>query len=202
MVGIMINSPQGVEYDKMVELSLNVLMDYQEFNFPLHINDLAEKIGIELKSYSKLSFDLYALLYSKSPLGITVMSKYSDGHIDYEAYYNGVDNRRERNRFTIAHEIGHIVNGDINKPITPKDEMLYDYFAKCLLAPQCLIIDNKEFDVNTIVTNYQVSKQVAEFWLQTIKKRISLYGEDCLTKLEKTYLKTRKKYYNYQPPSK
>lgn len=202
MVGIMINNPQGSEYYKMVELSLNVLMDYQEYDFPLNIHGLAKKIGVDMKLYSKLSYEEYENLYNKSPFGITVMSKYSDGHTNFETYYNDIDNKKARNRFTIAHEIGHIVNGDINKSITCKDEKLYDYFAKCLLAPQCLIIKNKEFDVNTIVTKYDVSKQVAEFWLQAINNRISSFGEDCLTDIEKTYLETRKKYYNHQPASK
>lgn len=202
MVGMMANNPLSEEYDKMVELSLNILMDYQEYDFPLNINNLAKKIGIDVKLYSNLSFEKYENIYDKSPFGITVMSKYDNGHTTFETYYNDIDNKKARNRFTIAHEIGHVVNGDINKSITSEDEKLYDYFAKCLLAPQCLIIKNKEFDIKTIVTNYNVSKQVAEYWLQAINNRMSSFGKNCLTNIEKTFLEARKKYYNHQPASK
>jgi Zn-dependent peptidase ImmA (M78 family) len=202
MVGMMINNPRSEEYDKIVELALNVLMDYKEYDFPLNINGLAKKIGIDVKLYSNLDFDVYENIYDKSPFGFTILSKYNNGHITFETYYNDIDNKKERNRFTLAHEIGHVVNGDINKDITDKEEKLYDYFAKCLLAPQCLIIQNKEFDIKTIVTNYNVSKQVAEYWLQAINNRISSFGKNCLTDIERTYLEARKKYYNHQPASK
>lgn len=202
MVGMMANNPLSEEYDKIVELSLNILMDYQEYDFPLNIKNLAKKIDINVKLYSNLSFEKYEYIYDKSPFGITVMSKYDNGHTTFETYYNDIDNKETRNRFTLAHEIGHVVNGDINKNITDKEEKLYDYFAKCLLAPQCLIIQNKEFDIKTIVTNYNVSKQVAEYWLQAINNRISSFGKNCLTDTEKSYLEARKKYYNHQPASK
>lgn len=199
---MMISNLYSKEYDKMVELSLNVLMDYQEYSFPLNINNLIKKMGIIVKPYSELSFYEYINLCKKAPFGMTVMSKYDNGHTSFEIYYNDVDYKKTKNRFTLAHEIGHIANGDINKAITSNDEKLYDYFAKCLLAPQCLIIQNQEYDIKTIVKKYNVSKQVAEFWLQAINNRISSYGENCLTNLERFYLKERKKYYNHQPPSK
>lgn len=82
-----------------------------------------------------------------------------------------------------------MINGDFEKPITENDEKLCDYFAKCLLAPQCLIILRKEFDINTIVTKYKVSKMVAENWLNAINNRIATFGEDCLTDTEKSYIK-------------
>lgn len=197
----MTNNPQGSDYDKMVELSLNILMDYEIYDFPLKIKILAKKLNIELKKYSMLDFFEYEFLNEKSPYGITVMSIHNNKHIDFETFYNDADFNSNKNRFTIAHEIGHIANGDVKKNITEKDEKLYDYFAKCLLAPQCLIIENKEYDVNTIATKYKVSKQVAEYWLQAIKSRISSYGECCLTDMEKAYLQRIKKYHNLQPGS-
>ena len=80
-------------------------------------------------------------------------------------------------------------------------EKLCDYFAKCILAPQCLIISRNEFDINTIVTKYKVSKMVAENWLYAINNRIATFGKDYLTDTEKSYLKQIKKYHNHQPAS-
>lgn len=137
----------------------------------------------------------------RNPLWEQQLWKYTNNHIEYQLWYNDIDNSVERNRFTIAHEICHVINGDFKKPITENDEKLCDYFAKCLLALQCLIISRKEFDINTIVTKYKVSKMVAENWLNAINNRIATFSEDCLTDTEKSYIKQIKKYYNHQPAS-
>ena len=197
----MANSLQGSDYNKMVELALELLMDYEIYSFPLSLKFLAKKLNIKLRKYSELNSDLFDKLVKKSPLGTTTMEKYSNFHIEYQLWYNDIDNNDARNRFTIAHEIGHVVNEDFEKTITENDEQLRDYFAKCLLAPQCLIIAKKEFDINTIVTKYKVSKMVAENLLLTVNKRISFHGEDCLTDIEKRYIEQIKKYYNHQPAS-
>lgn len=137
----------------------------------------------------------------RNPLWEQQLWKYTNNHIEYQLWYNDINNSVERNRFTIAHEICHVINGDFKKPITKNDEKLCDYFAKCLLALQCLIISRKEFDINTIVTKYKVSKMVAENWLNAINNRIATFSEDCLTDTEKSYIKQIKKYYNHQPAS-
>ena len=200
MVGLMTNSIDTLEYDKMVNLALNLLIDYDMYEFPLKLEKLAKKMNIELKKYSNLDLLTYENLSNTSEAGMTVIEKYNDSHFCFTTWYNDVDDNSHRKRFTVAHEIAHIARGDVGET-TENDEKLCDYFAKCLLAPQCLIISKKEFDKNTIVTNYKVSKMVAEYWLQSINKRIATYGEDCLTETEKIYLKKQKKYYNHQPAS-
>ena len=164
----MITNPQGADYDKMVNLALELLMDYEIYDFPLNLKSLTKKLNIKLKKYSELNSVDFEALVEKSPLGTTTMEKYTNYHMEYQLWYNDIDNSVERNRFTIAHEICHVVNEDFEKPITENDEKLCDYFAKCLLAPQCLIISRNELDINTIVTKYKVSKMVAENWLYAI----------------------------------
>lgn len=197
----MINNPQGIEYDKIVDLALNVLIDYNIYDFPLNIEIITEKLNIKLNPYSKLSSNEYEEFYKVAPLGFTSINQYNDKHCDYTIFYNDINYNNENNRFTIAHEIGHVVSGDIGSTITEKEEKLYDYFAKCLLAPQCLIISNKEFDINTVVTKYKISKQVADNWLHAIISRKSSYGENCLTNIEKQYIEEMKKYHNHPPAS-
>ena len=197
----MITNPQGADYDKMVNLALELLMDYEIYDFPLNLKSLTKKLNIKLKKYSELNSVDFEALVEKSPLGTTTMEKYTNYHMEYQLWYNDIDNSVERNRFTIAHEICHVVNEDFEKPITENDEKLCDYFAKCILAPQCLIISRNEFDINTIVTKYKVSKMVAENWLYAINNRIATFGKDYLTDTEKSYLKQIKKYYNHQPAS-
>ena len=197
----MITNPQGADYDKMVNLALELLMDYEIYDFPLNLKSLTKKLNIKLKKYSELNSVDFEALVEKSPLGTTTMEKYTNYHMEYQLWYNDIDNSVERNRFTIAHEICHVVNEDFEKPITENDEKLCDYFAKCILAPQCLIISRNEFDINTIVTKYKVSKMVAENWLYAINNRIATFGKDYLTDTAKSYLKQIKNSHNHPTAS-
>ena len=118
----MITNPQGADYDKMVDLALELLMDYEIYDFPLNLKSLTKKLNIKLKKYSELNSVDFEALVEKSPLGTTTMEKYTNYHMEYQLWYNDIDNSVERNRFTIAHEICHVVNEDFEKSITENDE--------------------------------------------------------------------------------
>ena len=191
----MLNSPKGVEYDEMVELALELLMDYEIYDFPLNLDLLAQKLNIKLMKYSEFDKKEFRFLVKKSPSGFTIKKKDINSYVKYDLLYNDINDNEARNRFTIAHEIGHIMKEHFGESVNENDETLCDYFAKCLLAPQCLIISRKEFDIDTIITNYNVSRTVAANWLEAINNRM-YYGKDCLSQKEKEYLKRIKKYHN------
>ena len=195
MGGLMLNSPKGVEYDEMVELALELLMDYEIYDFPLNLDLLAQKLNIKLMKYSEFDKKEFRFLVKKSPSGFTIKKKDINSYVKYDLLYNDINDNEARNRFTIAHEIGHIMKEHFGESVNENDETLCDYFAKCLLAPQCLIISRKEFDIDTIITNYNVSRTVAANWLEAINNRM-YYGKDCLSQKEKEYLKRIKKYHN------
>ncbi len=184
------------QYDKMTRLTLDVLSDYEFFCFPLDVFSLAEKIGMKLIPYSTLTLEQYMTLYHKYDmnLGFTV-SRSENGYIEYDTYYNDVDIQEPRQRFTIAHEIKHVVSGDCHKKyLTERDEALADFFAKSLLAPQAIIIQEGLSSPEEYVERFHISQQSAEYCCSATEHRKSAYGETFLFDYEREFLERIRKY--------
>lgn len=184
------------QYDKMTRLALDVLSDYELFCFPLDVFSLAEKIGMKLIPYSTLTLEQYMTLYHKYDmnLGFTV-SRSENGYIEYDTYYNDVDIQEPRQRFTIAHEIKHVVSGDCHKKyLTERDEALADFFAKSLLAPQAIIIQEGLSSPEEYVERFHISQQSAEYCCSATEHRKSAYGETFLFDYEREFLERIRKY--------
>lgn len=184
------------QYDKMTRLSLDVLSDYGFFRFPLDVFSLAKKIGMRLIPYSALTFEQYELLsrqYNMS-YGFTV-SYQKDGNFVYDTYYNGVDLQEPTQRFTIAHEIKHVVVGDfLKKELTENDEALADFFAKSLLAPQAIIIQKGLSSPEEYVEQFHISQLSAKYCYSATEKRKSAFGENYLFDYEREFLAKVRKY--------
>ena len=180
----------------MTRLTLDVLSDYEFFCFPLDVFSLAEKIGMKLIPYSTLTLEQYMTLYHKYDmnLGFTV-SRSENGYIEYDTYYNDVDIQEPRQRFTIAHEIKHVVSGDCHKKyLTERDEALADFFAKSLLAPQAIIIQEGLSSPEEYVERFHISQQSAEYCCSATEHRKSAYGETFLFDYEREFLERIRKY--------
>lgn len=163
----------GAEYDKMVCLSLDILRDYDISDFPLDILTLAEHMGIKTIPYSSLAAQTYAELISKpgTEKGFTIAGKCDNGKVTYTVYYNDVDMTRQACRFTLAHEIKHIANNDfLKKELTEADEQLAEYFAKCLLAPQAIIIAERLSTPDDYVSHFDISVTAASIWFGAVEK--------------------------------
>lgn len=106
-----------------------------------------------------------------------------------DTYYNDIDMQEPRQRFTIAHEIKHVVSGDCHKKfLTVKDEALADFFAKSLLAPQAIIIQEGLSSPDEYVKRFLISKQSAEFYYLATEKRKYKFGETFLFDYEREFL--------------
>ncbi len=183
----------GSEYDAVAKLAQDVLIDYGFSMFPIDVFALARRLGANLIPYSSLSEEQRKKLSEKpaAEKGFTVARVRSDGSVVYDLYYN--DNMTESAcRYTVAHEIKHIVSGDALKSdgeLTETDEQLADHFAKCLLAPQPIIITCGLCDLREYMKYFGLSHTAATYWWQTTEKRKSKYGDDCLFSHEKEFLK-------------
>lgn len=183
------------QYDKMTRLALDVLSDYGFYRFPLDVFSLAEKIGMKLIPYSTLTLEQYMTLFHKydMDLGLTV-PRLETGYIVYNTYYNDVDMQEPRQRFTIAHEIKHVVAGDfLKKEVTENDEALADFFAKSLLAPQAIIVQEGLSSPEEYVERFRISLQSAEYCYSAVENRKSVYGKKFLFDYEREFLETIKK---------
>lgn len=180
----------------MTRLALDVLSDYGFFCFPLDVFSLAKKIGMKLIPYSALTLEQYMTLYHEHDmkLGFTV-SHSENGYIVYDTYYNDVDIQEPSQRFTIAHEIKHVVSEDFHKKyLTENDEALANFFAKSILAPQAVIIQEGLGSPEEYVERFRISLQSAEYCFAAAERRKSAFGETFLFNYEREFLEKTKKY--------
>lgn len=118
-----------------------------------------------------------------------------------------------RQRFTIAHELGHIYNGDIgivptlrNKEPSEKDhpeETAANIFAARILAPACVLWGLGVQDSETIAEICAISDEAAKWRWERLKllyererKFIEKYGKTCflMSPLEQKVFKQFKRY--------
>ena len=124
-------------------------------HFPVDPFDIAKKLNIRIVSYSTLQLGDLALLNTVSADGVS--GRNLDGK--YTIIYNERKQTFDRHRFTIMHEIGHIVLG--HNQNSDFAEICANYFASYALAPFPLIQlfgCKSEMD---IVLIFRVSKECA-----------------------------------------
>ena len=153
-------------------------MEYYEY---MHVRDLVWKI---LLKYPIASLPVNIVKLCKR-LDIAVKYFDDDKREDGEAQIIGDDPiifiRRtlsvERKRFTIAHELGHILLGHVgkytlvNREPAPTDnpiEQQANVFASRLLAPACVLHEMRSFSAEEIIPLCGISRQSAIFRLKRL----------------------------------
>ena len=180
------------KFDEMVLLAQSVLLDYNCYTFPINVYELANKIGLHLIPYSELPSQKRERLpnVKGTERGLTV-SHSKNGNTVYCTYYND-EFGEAACRYTIAHEIKHVVSGDIDKSegsFTEADEHLANYFAKCLLAPQSIIITSGYQTTGEYIEHFGMSYEASEIWHTSTEKRKRRFGNDYLFIYEKPFVK-------------
>ena len=153
--------------------------DKTKWEFKVNSSDDVEKISTEVRKMLGVSDDcaLDNLTDKLEDNNFLILE------IDYEEKFDGfceyVDNLAfimlsskgyERNRFTLAHELGHLIL-DFDNDIEDKDKEKYcDYFASCLLMPSKAM--KKEFEFNTMNATRNIS--IKEIILIAKEYKVSL----------------------------
>ncbi|MCQ2554695.1 MAG: ImmA/IrrE family metallo-endopeptidase [Clostridia bacterium] len=162
----------------MDKLALDFLTDYGLFHFPVDVFYIATEIlHVDLIKYSSLSQSKRSQILSKPSLekGFTITEHYTNGSTGHKIYYNDSSNIY-RQRFTIAHEIKHILCGE--EEYTADSEILADYFSKALQAPKCVMILNNINSIEKCVTHFSLSYEASTYWIQALRNRIRCVGSD------------------------
>lgn len=159
------------KYKDARDLAWKVLIEYSLFDFPINVKNLAEKLGIAVKKVKKLQQDCYSISFK---LGDNYLIAYTDSGSE------------ATNRFTIAHEIGHILmHGKLNETSEYWEEQA-NIFASRLLMPM-IVINHFDIKSDTELSNiFGVSPEAAKIRYQRyieIKKR----NKFLLSSLEKKY---------------
>ena len=153
---------------------------------PVKISDICKNRGIKVVSY-KNGMDF---IKSINALDRVISNDgFSVGNI---IFFNSAQSV-ERQRFTVAHELGHIVLGHtlngqlVNREISPNDnpiETAANVFASRILAPACVLWGIGVTDYKQIQELCNISSTAAKFRMERLQ---TLYDR------EREFLKTRGK---------
>lgn len=148
------------------------LIDYNVTSMPVSVLDIAKSAGIRVIKNSMVKW----LLPSESGISIVVGNKWFIVYDD--------SNSRQRCRFTVAHELGHIFlghelkkRGNLTQTIRDSEsfaEQEANIFASRLLAPACVIWALGLKTANEISSVCDISHSAAEFRaerMETLYKR-------------------------------
>ncbi|MBQ8540539.1 MAG: ImmA/IrrE family metallo-endopeptidase [Clostridia bacterium] len=142
------------DYKKVRDKAWDILIKNNVSSLPVDVFGLCERMGVKIISYTQATdiIRLYDLTeYTNNNDGFTTII---NGH--YIIFYDDTVNPKERLRFTVAHELGHIVLGHLltdnvscRKGVTiwnrgeakepNPSENAANIFASRLLAPACVL---------------------------------------------------------------
>lgn len=145
---------KNVVYEEIKRQAVDVLIESNVCAIPIDPFEIAYRLGLSIAPYSELDDKSNRL--SNVPDGFSRWDEKGEWIICYND-----QKRRERVRFTIAHEIGHYSLGHCH--IGKEEESEANFFAGYLLAPPPLIyntIDNPS--THNISNMFELSKEASE----------------------------------------
>ena len=151
-------------YQKSRNATWEMLLDLEIKELPVKITDLCRRIGIPVK-FADLGAeqDGYSAIVNDKPI-IVINSLKRDN--------------TARMRFTVAHELGHIMLGHVgvyelvNREPSPSDneiEQQANIFATRLLAPACVLWGCNVQSPEEIMQLCDISHQAAQFRFNRMK---------------------------------
>lgn len=145
---------QSADYERIKTKIGEVFEENSDFlkAIPIDVFGLARKMGFKLITASELikKGDSKVEMFHELNKTKTIYgySLFDTKNMEYVIYYDDVNAGTNKQRFSVAHEIGHIVLGHIDEGIedSEKAEKEADYFAGYLLCPECLATNEEIFD--------------------------------------------------------
>lgn len=178
------------EYDEIDEAALQIRLDYGFTDLSLDIFKLANCLGMTVTPYSELSKEQWRIINSNITLedGFTIQRN-ENGVIKYYTFYNDSVSH-SRQRFTIAHEIKHVVFNE-SEP-DEKQEDMADHFARYILAPTCLVMKFACDSPFNIASMFDISFEASENAYKAATHRIE-YNRADLSETEEEFMSKFKK---------
>ncbi|MDE6155471.1 MAG: ImmA/IrrE family metallo-endopeptidase [Eubacterium sp.] len=167
-------------YKKARDAAWQLIIDMNINELPVKVSSIIRNLGIGLYTYQDNEDTI-------KKLGLDKITKTSDGFTllmsnQYKVFYDS-SKSNERIRFTLAHELGHIICKHEFQPtaesyITTRNtepsindnpiETEANMFAARLLAPACVLHELKLFTAEEIAEHCCISQQAAEFRCQRL----------------------------------
>ena len=159
------------DYQNARDAAWRILLDCKIDRLPTNLNLICSALGVRATSYKANQ----ALIKRKNLSEIVAKSdglSFFAGDVPVALYNEACV--PERIRFTVAHELGHIVLGHVsrktvttvNREPNPRDdpkETAANQFAARLLAPACVLWGLDIHSAEEIAKTCHISKQAAEF---------------------------------------
>ena len=150
------------DYQHSRDMAWRILLDLNIRELPISVSAVCRSLGIPIKLYEgEEGEDGYSTVVNGAPV-----------------IFVRADCHRPRQRFTAAHELGHILTGHtgqyelVNREPSSKDnpiEQEANVFASRLLAPACVLWGCGVQSAKEIQQLCDISRQAAEYRMQRMR---------------------------------
>ena len=180
-----------IDYKKIIEIVYKTIIELEIKQLPVSVDYITNELWIK----QIRNCDLQKPLLHLNQNGLAVLSKSK-----FYIIYNEKDNLQER-RFTVAHEIGHILLGHLfSNPISQQEkeirEQEADIFATFLLAPVCVIQALKLQTPKEIQSVCNMPYQYAQWCSEYITSDLCRFSTQKINNLENKIYKQFQLYIN------
>ena len=165
---------QSADYERIKSIIGDIYEENSDFlnDIPVDIFGLARKMGFRLikasdrvKIGKEKAKEFVEINANKDIFGYTFFDR---KNMQYVIYYDDLNAGEYKQRFSVAHEIGHIVLGHIDKGIDNYEEAEKEvnYFAGYILCPDCLSTNEEIYkslrsDINLMSILFGISEDTA-----------------------------------------
>lgn len=163
---------RGSRYDEIERTVISLFENIQIESFPLDCFEICEQLGFMVIPYYSLSEKKRKACKEVSEDGFSLIIETTPGEYTYEIYYNNLM-PHHRIRFTIMHEIGHIILDHSEHSDLAESEA--NYFAKYALAPPPLINRLEIEDYLELADCFDLSHECALYSMKKYNKWL-MYG--------------------------
>ncbi|WP_407371907.1 ImmA/IrrE family metallo-endopeptidase [Carnobacterium sp.] len=166
-------------YEEIKKVVADTIEDADIRIYPYDVFEVARSLEIKLISYQSLSQKKREACFSESEDAFSILIDFRN-HAEWHIYYNE-DIGHCRVRFTIMHEIGHIMldHEDGNEV----EESEANFFSKHILAPPCIMHEVGVEDYVDVVNEFDVSQEMATYQIEYYDNWVQ-YGGKYYTEYE------------------
>ncbi len=178
--------------EEIIDIIADLYEDYEISELGFDLKEFCKKAGILLMPYSSYEEEVSYKLKCFDEDGFNFVNPESNYN---EIYYNDEIKPKERIKFTVPHEIGHISLGhnlNIGTSETSKQKWEADIFANEFYCPQVLIIYFNLMTKSKLISTFSISAGYAQILLDKIKERKSLEFTSAEKRLLNVFLKNQK----------
>lgn len=168
------------DYKKARDLAWKILIQFKISSLPVNISDICHNAGVRIYTYRENQELIKSYKFSCHARNNDGFSTMINKH--YVIFYNDTIVPYGRTKFTLAHELGHILLGHItdngvatrwnNDEEAPPDpqETAANQFAARLLAPACVLYELNVQTISELMSLTGLSYTAADYRLKRLNE--------------------------------